>query len=67
MPDLPAPHHSAVLNRYLGLPPVHPELEPPPPAHLIRTQHRKDVLRRRSAARARARRRPAAVEETSHG
>jgi len=60
MPDLPAPHHSAVLNRLLNLPPVHPELEPQPPAHLIRTERRRRDRRRAAAARARARRTEAA-------
>ena len=56
MSDLPAPQHSAVLNRYLGLPPVRPELEPPLPLQLLTAQRRKDQLRRTAAARSRARR-----------
>jgi hypothetical protein len=64
MPDLPAPHHSAALNRMLGLPPLHPDLEPPIPAAqtaaLLADRRRRLARRRTGADRARARRQTAA-------
>lgn len=58
MRDLPAPHHSAALNRMLNLPPVHPDLEPPllRPGSIERFRARRAALRRAGAARARERR-----------
>lgn len=60
MPDLPAPQHSAALNRMLGFPVDDPEPEPAPSSRTwaSRAEHAAYLaeLRRKAAARSRARR-----------
>ncbi|MEU7590700.1 hypothetical protein AB0A95_30965 [Micromonospora sp. NPDC049230] len=55
MPDLPAPQHSALLNRLVG---IQPEPPPVPAEHVVdRVEHERRRLDRRRVAAERSRRR----------